>query len=248
MLRGFYIASNGLINQQKTLETISNNIANSQTPGYKADTSIQNTFKRELILLNGGRKNSTGTIEYKYTEASYTGLTQGSFEFTKSPLDVAIQGPVYFNVESNAGDKLLTRSGQFKIDDEGYLALENAGKVLGQNGAIYVGKSDFTISNSGEILINGKSIDKLQLSYVDDTKNIEKFGNNTFKLVGDASGQVPQDIKYSIIQGAYERSNVDVGVEMTRAMAAQRSFEAMSQALKQMDLINQRAANELAKI
>jgi len=248
MLRGFYIASNGIINQQRTLNTISNNIANSQTPGYKADTAIHNTFKKELILLNGGRTNKTGTFEYKFTESTYTGLSQGSFAFTESPLDVAIQGPVYFNIQSNSGDRLLTRSGQFNIDDEGYLSIKGTGRIMGENGEIYLGKSDFTIANNGDIFVGGARVDKLELTYVEETKNVEKFGENTFTLIDGANGEIPEGMEYSVIQGAYERSNVDVAVEMTRAMAAQRSFEAMSQVLKQLDQINQRAANELGKI
>ncbi len=248
MFRGYYIASNGILNQQRTLNTISNNIANSQTPGFKADVSLQNTFKRQLILLGKGKNNSTGTIEYKYTDKSFTSLSQGTFEFTKKPLDVAIQGPVYFNVQTPTGEKRLTRNGQFKIDDEGYLAVAGAGRVLGENGPIQVGKSDFSITNDGQIYVDGNRIDRLSLSYVDSTQNVQKYGDNTFTLLNGATGEIPQGTEYSIIQGAYERSNVDISTEMTRAMSAQRSFEAMSQALKQIDSINQRTANELAKI
>ena len=248
MLRGFYIASNGLLNQQRTINTISNNVANAQTPGYKSDTSVQNTFQKELLLLKGGRKNTTGTIQYKYTEESFSGLTQGSFEFTESPLDIAIEGPVYFNIQSGEGDRLLTRNGQFKIDDEGYLSLDGVGRVLGENGEIFVGKIDFSVANSGEIFIDGQMTDKLELTYVEENSNIQKMGDNTFTLIDGANGEVPADLDFSVIQGAYERSNVDVAVEMTRAMTAQRSFESMSQALKMMDSINQSVATQLGKL
>ena len=248
MLRGFYIASNGLINQQRTLNTISNNVANSQTAGYKADTSVKNTYKRELILLNGERRTTSVSIQYKYTESTYTGLTQGSFEFTQKPLDVAIQGPVYFNLQSNSGNRLLTRDGQFSIDDEGYLALQGGGRVLGENGQIFVGKSDFTINNKGEVFIDGNRTDKLELTYIEETSDIKKFGNNTFTMIDGTNGQIPEDLDYSVIQGAFERSNVDPAIEMTRAIAAQRSFAAMAQVVTQLDKVNQRAATELAKV
>lgn len=248
MLRGFYIAANGLINQQRTLNTISNNVSNSQTPGYKADTAVHNTFHKELIMLKNGKLSEGGTIEYKYTELTNTGLTQGGFEFTQRPLDVAIQGPVFFNVKSSDGEELLSRSGQFSIDGEGYLYLPGAGRVQGENGEIQVGNSDFSISSSGEVLSNGTQIGKLKLSYVEESGNIEKSGNNTYKLLEGQTGEIPEGTDYSIIQGAYERSNVDVSAEMTKAIAAQRAFESMSQAIKQIDTINQKAALELAKI
>lgn len=248
MLRGFYIASNGLINQQRVINTISNNVANSATPGYKSDTSIQNTFKRELILLNKGRINRTGTIEYKYTEQTYSSLAQGSFEFTEKPLDIALSGPVYFNIQGRDGNQYLTRNGQFAIDDEGYLELTGTGRVLGDNGPIYIGTSDFSVSNNGEIYIDGQNVDRLRLTYVGENSNINKSGDNLFTLAEGADTDIPEDVEYSVIQGAFERSNVDVAVEMTRAMAAQRSFESMSQALKMLDSINEKAVTQLGKV
>ncbi len=252
MLRGFYITANGMINQQRTINTISNNVANSMTPGYKTDTSVQNTFKRELILLRNGKTTKSGTFEYKFTEESRTSLEQGGFEFTERPMDIAIQGPVYFNLSTSDGDTLLTRNGQFSIDSEGYLYLPGGGRLLGENGEIKVGGSDFVISEKGEVRVDGNVIDTLELTYIQDNANIQKFGDNTFIRITEEGEEVPEgipaDIEFSIIQGAYERSNVDLGVEMTKAIAAQRAFESLSQALKMIDGINQRAVSELGKI
>ncbi len=248
MLRGFYIASNGLLNQQRVLNTISNNVANAQTPGYKSDTSVQNTFKRELIRLNQGRRNQTGAIEYKYIEKSYTQLTQGSFEFTERPLDIAIEGPVYFNIQGKDGNQYLSRNGQFSLDNEGYLELAGSGRVLGGNGPIYIGTSDFAVNDKGDIYIDGQYSDSLQLTYVSDNSNVNKKGDNLFELAEGAETNPPDDMEYSIIQGAFERSNIDMATEMTKAMAAQRSFESMAQALKMVDSINEKAANVLGKV
>lgn len=258
MNRGFYLASNGLINQQRTIDTIANNMANSQTAGYKRDLSVQNTFKRELILLNQGRKNKTGTFEYKYTDKSYTQLEQGSFEFSGSPLDVAIDGPVYFNVENADEEAVLTRNGQFCVDSEGYLSLDGVGRVLCEDGPLKVDGSNFEITNSGEVTVDGDSAGRLSLTYISENDNVEKQGDNTFKLIVDkddeindgeqTNNEIPEGTEYNIIQGAFERSNVDVAVELTRSMSAQRSFESLSQAIKMLDSVNEIAANKLSKI
>ncbi len=243
MLRGFYLASNGILNTQRTLNTIANNVANSQTSGFKGDLSVQNTFDRELILLNQGRTNETGTFEYKYTEESFTDFTQGSFEFTERPLDIAIQGPVYFNLETTEGDKVMTRNGQFIIDEEGFLAIEGAGRLLSNNGPVNVGTSNFSVSNAGEVYVDGENVGTLELSYIPNSDVIEKHGDNTFTFREDENGElpdatIPEDIEYAVLQGAFERSNIDVAVEMTRSMAAQNTFNALAQALQMLDEIN----------
>ena len=247
MLRGFYVASNGVLNQQKVIDTISNNIANSQTPGYKYDTTVQNTFKTQLLKLQGKQPNKTGTIEYKYFEESKTCLDQGSLEYTQKPLDIALSGPAYFNI--NAGnEERLTRNGQFSIDADGYLSLSGVGRVVGTQGEIYVGKSDFVIDNSGNVFIDRQRVNTLKLTFVNDNSNLHKNGDNTFTQI-DTQEDIPNaDYDFAVIQGAYERSNVDVAVEMSRAMTSQRSFESMSQALKMLDKVNDSIANSLGKL
>lgn len=247
MLRGYYIASNALINKQRTIDTLSNNMANVHTAGYKNDMSVKNTFKEELILLNQGRKNKTGTIQYQYTEKSKTDLSQGTMEFTHSPLDVALTGPVYFNIQKADGSTSLSRNGQFSIDDEGYLQLAGAGRVMGEGGPIQVGTDDFSISNQGQIFVNGNYAGNLKLSYVAEDGDVHKNGDNTFDA-SEGAGNIPEGTQFDVIQGAYERSNVDFGKEMTKVMSAQRSFESISEAIKMIDKINSRTVTEIAKV
>ncbi len=247
MLRGFYIAANGLIQQQRNIDTISNNVSNAHTAGYKADKNVQNTFKRELILLNEGRKNKTGTFEYKYTEETDTNLSQGSFEFTKRPLDLAIEGPMYFSVSNANGQEVLTRNGQFGLDNEGFLNLDGAGRVQGQNGDIYIGTSDFSVNNNGEIFIDGMMSDTLKLTYIDETSDVQKDGENTFTINGE-NPEMPEGTKFSVIQGAYERSNVDMAEVITDSMQAQSSFQSMSRIITMFDKVNEKTVSQLGKM
>ena len=248
MFRGYYISANGMINQQRILDVTSNNIANSKTAGFKSDRNVSDTFARQLILIRG-KKNATGTIEYRTFEKTQTDLTQGSFEFTERRLDVAIKGDVFFNIAPTSNlyeenDVLLTKNGQFNIDDEGYLALGSAGRVLGTDGPIQIGTADFSISNDGVITTSDGKTFTLKLSSVDG-EDVLKKGDNMFTAENVTDAQAGN---YEVIQGAFERSNVDISTEMTRAIEAQRVFDACSQALKQMDSINQRAASEIGKI
>ena len=245
MNRGFYYACNGMIMNQRKLDCIGNNMANMSTSGYKRDTILVNRFDEEMILVKH-REELSGTFAQTYVDTSYTDLQQGSFEFTESPFDVAINGNVYFTIAGYNGQNMLTRNGQWELDGEGYLCLSNSGRILGENGEIYLGNKDFVIDPDGVIYQDGQVVDRLLLSYIDPEGNVDKFGANMFTAVN--AGEIPEGEKFEIIQGAFERSNIDLNYEMTMMMNANRLYEASSAILKLMDSMNQKSASQICKI
>ena len=240
MNRGYYYACNGMIMNQRKLDCIGNNLTNMSTAGYKRDTIITNRFQEQMILVKH-REETSGTFAQTYVDTSYTDLGQGTFEFTESPFDVAINGDVYFNIASYNGDTMLTRNGQWELDDQGYLSLSSSGRILGENGEIYLGNKDFVIDADGSIYQDGELVDKLRLSYIDPEGNVDKFGANMFTSV--QAGDVPEGTRIEIIQGAYERSNIDVNYEMTMMMNANRIYEASSSLAKLLDSMNQKSSS-----
>lgn len=246
MNRGFYLAANGMIMNQRKLDAIGNNLTNMSTSGYKADTILTQRFDEAMILIKH-REELSGSFAATYVDTSYTNLEQGTFEFTDSPFDVGINGNVYFNIQAYTGDTMLTRNGQWELDGEGYLCLSNSGRILGENGEIYVGNKDFVIDPEGYIRQDGEIVDRLLLSYINPEGNIDKFGANMFTSV-DATNEIPEGEKFEILQGAYERSNIDLNYEMTMMMNANRLYEASSSILKIMDSINQKSASQIAKL
>ncbi|MCI5905648.1 MAG: flagellar hook-basal body protein [Oscillospiraceae bacterium] len=250
MLRGYYTAANGIINEQRILNIITNNMANVKTAGYKNETAIPTTFAEELLLING-KHSQTGTIRYRTLEETYTNLEQGSFEDTGSRLDVALVGNIYFNIENRkTGETLLTRNGQFSLDAEGYLALGPSGRILDVNGnPIQLGTADIAISRDGVITTDDGRTYTLGLTYLPPDTAIERVDDNMFRpYEAFETGNIPEGEKYRVRQGSYERSNVDVAEEMVKAMDSQNVFTACSTALKIINSVNQIAANDLAKI
>lgn len=240
MNRGYYYACNGMIMNQRKLDCIGNNLTNVSTAGYKRDTIITNRFQEQMILVKH-REELSGTFAQTYVDTSYTDLGQGTFEYTESPFDVAINGDVYFNIAGYNGENMLTRNGQWELDEEGYLCLSNSGRILGENGEIYLGNKDFVIDNDGAIYQGGELVDRLRLSYIDPEGNVDKFGANMFTSV--QAGDVPEGTRFEIIQGAYERSNIDVNYEMTMMMNANRIYEASSSLAKLLDSMNQKSSS-----
>lgn len=245
MLRGFYNAAQAMINKERALEAISNNVANTTTAGYKKDEIVTNTFMEELILVNE-RTETSGTLQQTYVDVSKTNLEQNSFQYTESKFDVGIYGNVYFNIAAADGNVYQTRNGQWELDGEGYLTLNSSGRVQGENGDIYIGNDDFIIDNDGVITINGETIDTLLLTYIPPDADVTKIGNNLFSY--DGNEELPAGETFDIIQGCFENSNVDGNKEMTQAIEVQRLYEANSKILQYLDAINTKANEQIASL
>lgn len=245
MLRGFYNSAQAMINKERALEAISNNISNITTAGYKKDEVVTNTFMEELILVNK-RTETSGTLQQTYVDLSKTNLEQNSFQYTESKFDVGIYGNVYFNIAAADSTVYQTRNGQWELDGEGYLTLGSSGRVQGQNGDIYIGNDDFIIDNDGVITVNGTVLDTLLLTYIPPDADVAKTGNNLFSYAGNE--ELPAGETYDIIQGCFENSNVDGNKEMTQAIEVQRLYEANSKILQYLDVINTKANEQIASI
>ena len=154
-------------------------------------------------------------------------------------------GNMYFNVrygKDPEGGIFQTRNGQWGLDNEGYLWLDGAGRIQGENGDIYIGTDDFTIDERG-VIRNAEQevIDTLLLTYIPPDADVHKEGDNLFLYEGDPA-EIPADEEFVVVQRAYEKSNVDAVKEMTQAMEAHRMYEAASRILRGFDTINQQAA------
>lgn len=248
-MRGFYNATQAMIVKQRELDAVSNNIANINTSGFRKDEVTLNTFMEELIWVQGRRATHSGTFQQTYVEESRTSLEQSAFEFTESRFDMAIAGNVYFNVTDRYGNTFQTRAGQFELDNEGYLTLGGSGRVQGVNGDIYIGTDDFVVSRDGVIMgADGNVIDTFLLTYIPfdaPAEDIVKVGDNLFDYRGGAV--MPDGELFDIIQGAFEKSNVDGNKEMIKAIELQRLFQANSQVVKMIDSINSRNS-DMAKL
>lgn len=257
MVRGFYTAGSGLLSQQKIMNAIGQNMTNANTAGYKKERLITNTFEQELLIRlekdntdNLGANNAIGSAIIRYSDELYTNFEQGSVEQTNRAYDMALLGDGFFVVQDGE-QQLLTRNGQFRLDDEGFLTLSPGGRVLGKNGEpIKLPNSGFVVDANGSITDGKSKKGSLMLVRPTDYSTLSKYGEGLFindaandpNSIEDATGSV------AVMQGAYERSNVEIGEEMTDILASSRAFQSCAQMVKMIDQINTKAVAELGKL
>ena len=256
MLEGFYTAASGMMQQQRVLNATGNNITNMKTAGYKAERVTSTTFQQTyLTCLEDGRYAYVGTGDPTRLVKDVADIfDQSSLRETERPFDMAISGEGFFNILS--GDIVyLTRNGAFDIDEEGYLVLPGSGRVQGAKGDIYLGGSDFTVTENGVILDkNNRAVDRLLITMpgmtTDEDGNqiadITKYSNGMYQL-GNPAAAVEVTLP-TVYQNALENSNIDINREYTLMIEAQRTFQSCSKALQMIDDINGKAASQIAAI
>lgn len=246
MLRGYYSAASGMLVQQRTLNVTGNNIVNSQTPGYRAQRVIEKTFDQEVVSRyeNGVYTKIGDASQINEVETIDTIFDASSIYETDNPYDMAILTDGYFNIAGEDGKTFLTRNGTFNIDNEGYLVLEDVGRVQGENGDIYIGGYDFKMDEQGNIYDNtGRFTGRLLITRPTEDSQTLKFENGLF-----LTDNVEQVENAEVKQYGYERSNVDMNDEYTRLMEAQAAFKACSTALSIINSLNQKSASEIASV
>lgn len=264
MIRGYYTAASGLWTQEKKLNTVANNIANVSTVGYKGDNLVMGTFGEHLTIRMNAYQQTThhpvnNGVYMQIVDEKYIDYEQGGFESTTRPMDMAIKGDGFFVVNTNAGEQLLTRDGQFSLDEEGYLVLPGFGRVQGQGGDILIGTADFVVDQFGGIFTYDEEgvrqdIDRLQLAIPNDYDNLDKVYNSMYTtddfFLFDPDG-APEDYEGDlpvIMHYTLERSNVNMSDEMTRMIASQRQLQSCSQIVKMYDEMAEEIATRVSRM
>jgi flagellar basal-body rod protein FlgG len=251
-MRSLSIGATGMLAQQTNVEVISNNIANMNTTAYARRRAEFNDLLYQNIRRPGAQSSDTGTIVPAgiqlglgvKTDAVYRITEQGSLSGTDNPLDIAIQGKGYFQVEMPSGETAYTRDGSFQLSSDGTIVTNDGYKVLP---GIVVPQDavDITVNASGEVLVTldgqtaQSNLGQLQLSTFANEAGLSAIGNNLL-LETEASGgpvtAAPGQPGYgSLLQGYLETSNVNVVSEITELISAQRAYEMNSKVIQTAD-------------
>lgn len=243
MVRGLYTAYTGMLNQQHRLDTMTNNLANSSTTGYKREGATSQSF--DAMLMTKLKDGSEGYVDRNVGAMSlgvkigenYTDYTQGPLKATENTFDLAIGGTGFFTLSytNKAGREFTTytRDGSFTLNKEGCLVTKDGDFVQGENGNVVLStNADVVFGKNGEIYENGRYVDKLKIRDFEDYDYVEKFGENMYRAV---DGAEEKEGKFELIQGYLEMSNVNVISEMVEMITITRNYETNQKFIQSTD-------------
>lgn len=257
MVRGLYTAYTGMANEQKRLDIIANNLANSATVGYKEENVTNQSFDNVLAIkvrdeseAYNNRPIGTMSLGVKLGEV-YTNHGQGSLRQTNNTYDLALEGKGFFTlatIDKNGDENIkYTRNGSFTTTRDGYIIDSNGNRLLGESGPIIVPSdtASVVIDDSGAVFADGVYIDNLLVSDFDDYKFLIKSGDTMYETIEGAI-EIPGYAR--IKQGFTEQSNVNVVSEMVEMITVTRAYEANQKVIQSIDKTLDLAANSVGKV
>ncbi len=251
-MRSLSIGATGMLAQQINVEVISNNIANMTTTGFKRQRAEFQDLLYQSLRRVGAASSDAGTIVPSgvqigagvETAAVYRIHQQGNMQVTDNPLDVAINGEGFFQVELPNNEIAYTRAGSFQLNAEGQVVTPDGYLVVGPD-TIPAEAVEVSVNESGEVFVvldgqvEPQNVGQFELATFANPTGLEALGNNLFvetPASGDAvTGTAQSEGFGEVKQGMLETSNVNIVSEITQLIAAQRAYEMNSKVITTTD-------------
>ncbi len=261
MISALYVSKTGLAAQDKQLSTISNNLANTSTVGFKRDRAMFEDLLYQVQRQPGAKETQdsqlpsglqlgTGTR----VVATQKQFSQGNLQVTEQPLDVAINGRGFLQVLQADGTIAYTRNGQLQLNSEGQV-VNNDGLVLEPAITVPAGTSRITIGKDGGVnayiqgQVTPQQLGNITLADFVNPAGLQAIGGNLF-VESVASGNATQGAPGengmgALLQGNIESSNVDIVEEMVNMITTQRAYEMNSKVVSTADQMLQYISQNL---
>ena len=257
MVKGLYTANWGMINEQKRVDILANNMANATTTGYKKEGSTSESFYDMLAYkINDtsepgvAKKLGAMNMGVKIGEV-YTDYSQGSIHETGNTFDMALSDKGFFAVEftNKKGETSTkyTRDGNFTLNIKGEVVNKNGDFLLNKNGAHIVldPMKEASIDRYGQIYQDGKMVHRIEVVDFVDYDYLKKYGENYYDALEGSEIKEPNCQVYS---GYLEDSNVQVVQEMVDLINFTRAYETNQKMIQTMDSTLDKAVNNLGRV
>ncbi|MEO7151915.1 MAG: flagellar basal-body rod protein FlgG [Burkholderiaceae bacterium] len=256
MMRSLWISKTGMEAQQMQLDTISNNLANVATNGYKRSHAVFEDLMYQNLRQAGANSSEqtqlpTGLQVGLGTRAVATArnFSQGNLQQSANPLDVAVRGNGFFEVQMPDGTNGYTRDGSFQVSAQGQLVTNNGYPV--QPGiTIPAAAQSVTIGSDGTVSVTlpgqalPQAVGQLQLAGFVNPAGLEPKGQNLYAETAASgtpnTGAPGANGLGQVQQGFVETSNVNVVEELVAMIQTQRAYELNSKAIQTADQMLQK--------
>ena len=229
MIKGIYTSASGMVPRIRKQEMIANNISNAKTTGYKKDTM----FTRELTKAERKTAIRKSDWETPLANETYVDFTEGIFDRTGNPLDLALDGEGFFTLRNEEGNTFLTRAGTFEVDAQGRMSFPGGLLLTSEGGAIQVGNGQVTVDQSGSVQVDGLTAGRIVPVTVSNMDELVKIGGSLFSVPEGV--ELTSVAQPNIRQGYLEAANIDIVREMVDMIISYRTYEANSKALQSQD-------------
>ncbi len=232
MSSGIYVATAGAVAQSNALDAAANNIANASTAGFHGDVI---SFKEVL----GKAKSPDAAMVSQ--GSTHLDSQAGAITQTGNPLDLALDGDGYFQVQNPQGQR-YTRAGNFQLDDKGQLAAADGSTVMSEtNQPILVPPgANLGISPDGTVTADGNTLGKLKLVRFN-ASQMKREGGTLMSATGKPLAGDPPKVR----AGMLESSNVNIVRGVTDMVKIQRNYEALMKFIQSYHDLETRAAQTL---
>lgn len=229
---------------RRQLDVIANNLANVNTPGFKAERMMFEEYLMPVADMDMARRRD-GAMSYVHDLATIRDFTPGIMVQTGNPLDVALQGDGWFVVDTENGER-YTRNGAFSTNAIGELIAQDGSRVLSTGGPIVFGpdETDISIARDGTISTNEGVKGQLRVVQFDTDMTLTPAGDSMFTTNAE-----PQPVLSPVVaQGMIERANVQPVRELTSMIQVTRAYESLASQMRRSDDLRRDAIDTLARV
>jgi flagellar basal-body rod protein FlgF len=232
-------AASGLRARMESLDMLANNLANSETGGYKADREFYNLY------MSPEASDESDTSALPVVERPWTDFSQGTLRTTGSNYDLALTGKGFFAVDGPSGT-LYTRNGNFRVSNAGLLVTAEGYPVrTAAGGKLQTSPgSPIEVARDGTITQSGQTLGQIAIADFSDPSSLSKQGGNYFRTEQTASPASGVEVA----QGKLEGSNVGAAESAVRLVGVMRQFEMLQKAVSLGSQMNQESVQEVARV
>lgn len=240
-----YVGLSRQLTLQHELDLVANNIANSETPGFKVESL---DIQTDPTTLPSNDNNNITAINFAIDSGITRDFTQGALKATGAPLDLAISGEGFFQVSTPAGPR-YTRDGRFTFDPQGRIVDGSGNAVLDAGGGeirLDLTQGPPSIGQDGTITQGRNVVGKVGVVRFASLSALSKDGSGVYR--NDSNVQPQPATGAKVMQGMTEGSNVNAIEQMTRLIEVQRAYESIAQMMDQTSQLSSQSINRLGTV